>query len=161
MFETFLQSFPLVKFPVTIREDTYQEMGENNPPLGAEMIAKYLACFNETGDDDEMTEYIACFSLPKANAFVGVIFWKAGLLTYDYFLATYTHAGMPLDCLRVAGTTVERETIIQAIATIRDDWNVNIIQGRYAASGAALPVAANSKPSVFEVLDDGKIVQLI
>jgi hypothetical protein len=152
-FDHFLEKFPLIELPVTVSEDTHLEIGEANEPLPSLMIEQYLA----DDGDDEFTEYIACFRLPKQKEFEAVVFWKAGLLVYEYILATYSRNGDPLAAEVIAGTTVQGELLIQTVATIDQELAIYMATGAASVkSGEALD-ASNSKMKHLEILENGQI----
>lgn len=152
-FDHFLEKFPLIELPVTVSEDTHLEIGEANEPLPSLMIEQYLA----DDSDDEFTEYIACFRLPKQKEFEAIVFWKAGLLVYEYILATYSRNGDPLAAEVIAGTTVQGELLIQTVATIDQELAIYMATGAASVkSGEALD-ASNSKMKHLEILENGQI----
>jgi hypothetical protein len=153
-FNHFLEKFPVIEFPITISEDTYIEIGEGNEPLPGLMIEQYLAA----DGDDEFTEYIACFRLPKQAEFEAVVFWKAGLMVYEYILATYSRNGDPLAAEVIAGTVVKDELMIQTVATIDKELTIFMATGASSVKTGEAMDAANNKMKHLEILENGQIV---
>jgi hypothetical protein len=151
-FSYFLEQFEMVELPITIREETFEECSENVPPLPSALIDQYLATDEE---DDGMTEYIACFQLPRLKEFKAIIFWKAGLLSYEYILATYQNDGLPIDAKVIAGTAVEGEKMIQSIATIDTELIIHIATGIGTTEG--IFDAAQSAMHQLEITPEGRI----
>ena len=153
-FAHFLEKFPVIELPVTITEDTHLEIGEANEPLHSLMIEQYLA----SDGDDEYTEYVACFKLPKQKEFEAIVFWKAGLLVYEYILATYSRNGDPLAAEVIAGTTVKGELLIQTVATIDAALTVYMATGAAEVTTGDALDAADNKLKHLEILENGQIV---
>ena len=105
-FKDFLERFPELPLPLTLRDDSHHDF-EQNKPLSDEMIASYITRY-EIGQVDDFTEYVACFSFPKVakQPYQAVVYWKAALMQYDYVLATYSLDGNMIDKKAIAGTKV-------------------------------------------------------
>jgi hypothetical protein len=154
-FSKFLEFFPTVSLPITLREDTFQELSEAIPPLPAAMIEHYI--MSEDEEDDGMTEYIPCLQLPDCEDFVGLIYWKASLLSYEYILKTYTKDGVGvIDSRVIAGTTVNGTEIIQSVAMIAPDKSIYVASGLLNEDESDLDLSKN-KTNVIEINDDGTL----
>jgi hypothetical protein len=100
-FTNYLGRFPEIELPVTLRDDSNHDF-EANPPLPDEMIDQYITRY-EAVEMDDFTEYMACFQLPKSEKFQALVYWKAGLMNYDFVVATYGKDGnikKPLQALK-------------------------------------------------------------
>jgi hypothetical protein len=154
-FEDFLQYFPEVKLPVTLTEGSYQEFSAVLPPLPVAMIEQFLMSAEE--EDDGMTEYIPCFRLPDVAGYKALVYWKAGLLNYEYIVQTYTNDGRGIiDNHVVAGTFVNGTEITQAVARIDPDRMI------YTATGLLeeendFAEASNNTISIVEIFENGSI----
>ena len=126
----FLEKFPKIELPVTLSEESHHGFSKENDPLPAEMILEYITHY-EASEPDEFTEYIACFQLPlEKKTYSAVIYWKAGLLNYDYVLATYDKKiGSMIDKRAIAGTRVVGNNIKLAVAIIKEDMSIHIAEG--------------------------------
>lgn len=153
----FLDKFPEVELPVTLRDDSHHDFAQTNDPLPAEMIQEYIVHYEAT-EPDELTEYIACFQLPiEKKDFKAVVYWKAGLLNYDYVLATYDiKIGSMIDKRAIAGTKVVGNSVKLIIALIKEDLSIHIAEG--VEQGAEYD-ADSTKIRRFEILDNGRIEQ--
>jgi hypothetical protein len=123
-FSFFLQKFPEAALPVLLSEDAHHDFALENEPLPTVAITQYIARY-EAVEPDEFTEYVPCFRLPKnigLNDHVqAVVYWKAGLMNYDYVLATYnTKTGSMIDKKAIAGMKVIEDKIKQIVASIDD-----------------------------------------
>ncbi len=154
-FPIFLDYFPEIQLPITLREDTYQELSAEIPPLPIAMIEHYIMAEDE--EDDGMTEYIPCFRLPDNDNFVALVYWKAGLLAYEYILKTYTKDGTGvIDSRVIGGTIVNGTQIIQSLAMIAADQSVYIATGAMGEDEMDFDVSAN-KTNTLEINIDGTI----
>jgi hypothetical protein len=156
-FENFLQRFPEVEAPVTLSDDTHFDF-EQNDPLQAAMIKDFIARYEPTEADD-FTEYMAGFRLPQLDKreYTAIVYWKAGLMQYDYVLATYNKTGDMLDKKSIAGTQVVGNTVIHTLATIDEKHAI------IAAEGSAFEgeeyEASRTKAKRFQILENGLIEQ--
>lgn len=127
-FEKFLTIFPTIDLPITLTEADHIEYSRHNKPIPGPMIAEFLASV----DDDELTEYVACFQIPQTKGFHAIVYWKAGLMQYQYQMATYDPNGQLLDKHLLAAVKSDGQTIVRSVATIESDWLINIVEGSEA-----------------------------
>ncbi len=155
-FKFFLEKFPEQALPVTLRADTYETLGNGIEPLPTLLIEQYL--LDEDEEDDGMTEHLACFRLPAHDKYEAVIYWKAGLLTYEYHLKTYTKDGVGvIDNHVIAGTVVIGDKMIESIATIQEDRIICIASGATQVETMEFDTA-NNKILYVEINEDGTII---
>ena len=128
-FSLFLDKFPEVALPVTLGENTHLDFSKHNEPLQAMMVEQYIQAW-EDELPDEFTEYIACFRIPDTKEFHAVVYWRAGLMDYRYVLMTYTSKGEYIDHKVIAGTYSDGEKVTLSVATIEEDWTINIASGQ-------------------------------
>ncbi len=150
-FEDFIAFFPEVELPISISEDSLTEYSKNNRPLPHPMIDRYLA----TDNDDEYTEYIPCFRIPKTKDFTGIVYWKAGLMDYQFILTTYHNDGTAIDTNTIAGTTVLHGQVIRSAATLDQDWIIFTAVGREEGD---VYDATTTRLSTMELLPNGMII---
>jgi hypothetical protein len=155
-FEHFLRKFPEVKLPVTLRDDSHHDFSNENEPLSDEMVEDYIARY-EAVEPDEFTEYVACFSLNVLKDISIIVYWKAGLLTYDYVMATYDKTGKMIDKRAIAGTKVLGNSVKRTIATISENLTIFMAEGTSEKEDAY--EADSTKVFHFEVMENGKIEQ--
>jgi hypothetical protein len=155
-FNDFLKRFPEVAPPVTLRDDTNRDF-EANDPLSDNMIAEYIGFYEPTHADD-MTEYMAGFSLPKQENYRALVYWRAALLNYDYVLATYNpKTGKMIDKKAIAGTKVVGNQLRHTIATIDETNAIFIAEGTDTEGG---DYDANSTTARrFQIVESGIIEQ--
>ena len=156
-FKDFLERFPELQLPLTLRDDSHHDF-EQNKPLSDEMIASYITRY-EIGQVDDFTEYVACFSFPKVakQPYQVVVYWKAALMQYDYVLATYSLDGNMIDKKAIAGTKVVGNAVKHTLATIDEKNTIFIAEGEVTEGVDYDPNSTKTKR--FEVLENGRIEQ--
>ncbi len=155
-FAQFLEQFPTIELPISLGDQSHLDFSRHNEPLPPLMIAAFLQPI-EVVEDNEYTEYIACFKIPKTYDFHAIVYWKAELLNYTYTLATFSKKGELIAKRVIAGTFANEDTITQSVATIDDDWMIYILSGQN--KGATNYDPTNSKKMDLELLPDGLIVE--
>ena len=156
-FDNFVEKFPEIELPITLRDDSHHDFQENSP-LSDTMIADFIARYEATVVD-EFTEYLACFRLPKApkQEYQALIYWKAGLLQYDYVLATYSKDGNMIDKKAIAGTKVIGDAVQHTLATIDEKLAIFVAAGAVTEGEDYDP--NSTKTHRFELLENGRIDQ--
>jgi hypothetical protein len=154
-FTNYLDRFPEMDLPITLRDDSNHDF-EANPPLQAEMIEQYITRYEAT-EMDEFTEYLACFQLPASPKFQAIVYWKAGLLNYDFVIATHGKDGNMIDKKAIAGIRVVGQDILRSIATIDGDLAINIAEGMEINGGDFNADATKTRR--FQILESGFIEQ--
>jgi hypothetical protein len=56
------------------------------------MVQQYLEPL-EGAASDELTEFIPCFRIPDTPGMHALVYWRAGLLTYQYRMITFSEKG--------------------------------------------------------------------
>lgn len=156
-FDKFLKFFPETKLPVSITEDTVSDFERQNDPLPEKLIEDFILPFDE--DYDEYTEYTPGLRLSGTKDFQAIVYWKAGLMNYQYVLATFAKGGKPIDRKVIAGTFSDGHSIVRSVAQIDEDFSVNIVSG--VAEGSDDQYDAEKNTTVeLELLPDGRILEL-
>lgn len=154
-FIDFLESFPEVELPVILGENTHLEFSRRNPPIPTPIIHTFIEPLED--DFDEFTEIIACFRVAKTHDFHAVVYWKAGLLNYQYILATFEKNGRPIDRAVVAGMYTDGDVLTQSVANFEEDWMIHIVSGQLKDGGKTYDATTSRKVDL-ELLPDGRIV---
>ena len=155
-FDNFLERFPEAELPATLRDDSNFDF-EKNDTLQPQMLEDYILPYEATEMDD-FTEYLSCFRLPPQEKWVAVVYWKAGLMNYDFVIATYQLAtGTMIDKKAIAGVKVEGQDVKRIIATINSDFSIVVAEG-LETTGADY-VADSTKTHRYEILESGIIEQ--
>lgn len=158
-FDHFLERFPEVKLPLSLGEDSHHDFSRSNEPLNKLMIQQYILPLDD-GPVDEYTEFIACVRIPETYEFHAIIYWKAGLMTYQYSLVTFTKKGLLIDKRVIAGTFSDGKMLTKSMATIDEDWIIYVVSGQASSSKSAYD-ASSSTAYKLELLPDGKIINIV
>jgi hypothetical protein len=152
--ERILHYFPETQLPVIISEDHLSEYENNAAAFPQAFIDEVITTWEK--DVDEFTEFIPCFQLPKEEKFNAVVYWKGGLLKYDFVLVTLDKKGDLISKKSIASTVVTDHTIKKSVASIEPDLIINIIAGQ-TEDGDEYD-AAMSKAFAMEILPSGEII---
>ncbi len=158
-FKYFLEKFPELELPITLGEESHHIFSQNNEPLPSAMVEQFLAPLEED-PVDELTEFVTCFSLPDTKKFHAVVYWKAGLLNYQYRLVTFDLQGKLVDHKVIAGTHADDGVITLSVATIKEDWLIIIVSGQTYADPKATSDPTSSTANRLAIGTEGKIVNL-
>jgi hypothetical protein len=124
-FDKFLTLFPEIELPITLTTDAHIEFSRHNKPIPLPMIDEFLA----SAEDDELTEYIACFKIPQTRGFHALVYWKAALMEYQYQMATFDKEGYLINKRFISGTKTNGKNLLRSVATIEADWLINVVEG--------------------------------
>jgi hypothetical protein len=147
--------FPLTELPILFSDDHIATFESESDPFPMAFVQKYLHVW-ENDSDEELTEYIPCAAIPMQETFQGFVYWKAGLLRYDFILVTVNKKGQLLHRKSIASTIIDGRIIKKSIASIDPDMTINIIAGVSDEHGDY--DASLSKPYTMEIMPDGEIV---
>lgn len=159
-FAEFINKFPQVTMPVTLGEHTHHTFDQENETLPHGMIQQFIHPVEGVDEDDEFTEYMPCFSLSDTGDFVALVWWKAGLLNYEYTLATFKLNGALISKHVIAFTRVAKGQVHRAVATIDEDWEINIALGS-TMDGNDYYDPTSTKTANLEILEDGHIIDYL
>ncbi len=157
-FRKLLSYFPEIELPVTLTSETHHIFSKENKPLPEVLIRSYLK--GSDGDLGEFEEYIACFQLPRAESFVGLVYWKADLMKYQYVLVTFDQHGQQVASQIIAGTKSNGETILKRVATFDAEGVIYIAEGVGQADERHYQ-AGNSRNYQLEILPSGDILHMM
>lgn len=158
-FKQFAGLFPTIKLPVVLSEDTHYLFSQQNIPLPEVMIHKFIDPI-EGEDREELTEYVACFRLPDTGPLTAVVYWKAGLLSYEYVLVTFDKKGEFVDKRVIAGTFSDDGVLTQSVAQIKEDLSIIVASGQNELSDDDFD-ASSSTAYVLQLLLDGTIINQV
>ena len=158
-FSDFVKKFPKVDLPVTLTEETQMIFSKKNNPLPKQMIEEFIIPI-EDEEIDEFTEYVPCFRLPKTKDFQAIVYWKAGLMTYQYFFVSFDKKGNVIEKKVIAGTEVKKDALVRVIATIKEDWTIPVVEGVAPANDDQKYDPATSLASTLQLQPDGTILTL-
>ncbi len=156
-FDYFLEKFPILELPVTLSDQEHHAFSSKNQTFSPEMIDAFIMPY-QGAPADEFTEFVPCFRLPETQDFHALVFWKASLLNYAYYLITFSKKGKFIDQKEIAGTKNKENELMQSVATIEDDWIIYIVSGIKDTHESSTYSASTSKAHQLELLADGRIV---
>lgn len=140
--------------PVTLGEDTHHTFSNENEPLSDGLIGQFILPL-ESEPADEFTEYVPCFAIDCDEPYIALVWWKAQLLNYEYWLATFTEKGQLIDRRAVAYTKVVAGKIRRAVATIDEELAIVVAKGEAEEQDEFS--ASDSEFTQIEIRPDGSI----
>lgn len=158
-FKLFLKHFSKEKLPLTLSDDNISYFDRKNRPLSSDVIRQFILQKAEPMDeeDEEFTEFIACNIIPDTKNFHAVVYWKGTLLEYDYIMATFDDNGVLINRKVIAGTRSDGQNIKRSVATIDQDWIINIIAGEQVNKNEQYD-PRRSKLMTMELMANGEII---
>ncbi len=156
-FNQFIQIFPEEKLPITITEDSASVYSLENIAMPQKAIDEFLLEIDP--DVDEMTEFVPGFRIPGLKDIHAIVYWKAGLLNYQYILATFEKSGKLIDSHVIAGTVSDGLSIVRTVARIGEDMTIYMVSGMAEGSEEEYD-ASQSTARELELLPDGRLVEL-
>ena len=157
-FNNFLERFPEIDLPVTLGDEMHMTFSSENLPLQSLMINQHLLRA-EDKEPDEFTEFIPCFRIKETISFHAIVYWRAGLLDYQYIMATFDKEGNVLDRRVLGGTHVEGDIITKSIPTIDSDWTIHVVSGQGKANENVYDSGTSTKFEL-ELLPEGTVVNV-
>lgn len=126
-FAEFIEFFPELDLPLSLLPDVSQ-IPVDPLPLPGVLQDAYILPF-EADEVDDFTEFVPFGRLAGTKDFYAVVYWKAGLLRYEYILATYSMTGEPLSHAIVGGIRYEEEGTLHSVAIVHEDLQIVIAEG--------------------------------
>lgn len=150
-----LHYFPLTELPLLLSDDHIGDFEDATDQLPQSFIEEFIMSW-ENDPDDEVTEYIACASLPNTDSYYPIVYWKAGLLRYDFILATFDKRGELISRKSIASTVIDGQIVRKSVASIEPEYIINIIAGHSVGGEDFDPTT--SKAFSMEILSTGEII---
>lgn len=149
-----VQFFPEGELPVMLSQDQVKEFSDYNDPFPQKFIEEILMAWEK--EVDEFTEFIPCLRLPVQENYIAVVYWKGGLLKYEFILVTLDKQGQVISRKPIATTLAEDNQIKQSAAYIDEEMNITILAGQNL-DGDLYDSSLSQKFSM-EILFNGEIV---
>jgi len=127
-FEDFLTYFEEIDLPIVLSEDLVHTFDKHALPLPVKLAESFLHNIDNS-IVDEFTEFIPCFKIPTGDEFIGLVYWKGGLLAHEYHLATFQPDGALIDHSVIGGINYINDLIMRSIASISNDLVITIASG--------------------------------
>lgn len=151
-FDEFLEFFPEVELPIVLTEESIHEINKMNKALPAIAIQKFIKIWDQDMDDFE--EFVPCLRFQVSKGIVAIVYWKATLLSYEYYLLTINNKVDLLSKKIIAGLISNGTDIRRSAATIKEDLTIHIVTGDEKDSFNAI----ESKSHYMEIMPEGSIV---
>ena len=155
-FQDFIKIFPKVELPVVLSEESQTVFSKENKPLPKVMIEQFIIPIEE--EIDEFTEYVPCFRMPNTGKFHAIIFWKAGLLNYEYLLASFDRSGNLIEKKVIAGTQLKGDALLRTVATIEENGMITCVVGVASTKDALAYDPATTLDFTLQLQNDGTIL---
>lgn len=153
-----LQFFPEVELPVIFSDETLMVFNQENKPLPNQIVHTVIAEWE--GILDEYTEYIPCCLVHSTDEYHSIVYWKGGLLKYEFVLVTIdvkSHTPKLISRKVIASTISENNLIKKSVASIDVDMIVHIMAGVNDANATDYS-ADQSKAFTMEIQSTGDIM---
>lgn len=154
-FAVFLERFTLIEPPVQLDDTSYQDINALSEPFPGILVSTFI---KRTGSEEDLAEYVPVFRLPDLPGIISLVFWRAGILQYDYILGTYTPEGDLIDQKVISSTIYSDDKTIKSIAKFDEEGLITVVEG-IEDTRTGVMIAANSKQLFFEILENGNIQQ--
>lgn len=156
-FNQFVQLFPSEKLPISLTEESAFVFSQENEPLPQKAIDDFLMQLES--DADDLTEFVPGFRIEGLKDIHALLYWKAGLLNYQYILATFEKSGKLIDRQVIAGTVSDGRSIVRTVARIDEDMTIYMVSGMAEGSEEEYD-ASQSTAKEMELLPDGRMIVL-
>lgn len=154
--EDLLSFFPEVDLPLEVTEDLVMTAETVNKVLPASIIEAYIVKWENNEEFDEFTEFVPILKIAETEEFHAMIYWKGGLMKYEYILVTIDKLGNLISRKPVASTISDGVTVKKSVARIDEDLIIHIMAGENLADGKYDP--SNSQAFNMEIMHTGDII---
>lgn len=133
-FNEFIDFFPVLDPPINLLPDI-GEIPTASVPLPLILLESYILPI-EGEETDDFTEYIPYGRIAGLKDIYALIYWKAGVMQYEFVLATFSGEGIPLSHAIIGGIRAEENGILHSVAVIHEDLTITIAEGVVTEEGA-------------------------
>lgn len=154
--EDLLNFFPEVELPIEVTEDLVTTADSVNKVLPAAVIEKFIVPWERSEEFDEYTEFVPILRIRDAEEFHALIYWKGGLMKYEYVLVTLDKQGNFITRKPIASTLSDGKTVKKSVAKIDEDMIIHIMAGENEVNGKYDP--SRSQAFNMEILYSGDII---
>lgn len=154
--EDLLDFFPEVELPIEVTENLVMTAESVNKVLPAAVIEQYIVEWEGSEAFDEFTEFVPILRIRDAEEFHAFLYWKGGLMKYEYILVTLNKNGEFITRKPIASTLSDGNTIKKSVAKIDEDMIIHIMAGENEANGKYDPT--RSQAFNMEILYSGDII---
>ena len=160
-FNQFLKFFPEIELPIVLDDEIHHTFSTENETLPLAAVSEILLQQTNENEavvaiEDEFTEFVPCFKMPDTGDIHALVYWRAELLNYNYFLITFDKIGNKIDKKIIGGMTVKGNEVRQRVASIDEDGFIYMAEGNAVYSNSDFD-AGDSKSYKMELRTDGFI----
>lgn len=152
--EALLAFFPPIDLPITLTEDLVATFSKENDALPASIIEDILLQWEEV--EDEYVEFVPCFRIDGQEHFTGIVYWRAGLLRYEFILVTFDKDGQLITRKPLSTVIAEGDVVKKSIAQIDSDLIIHIMAGQTSDSELNYD-PSNSQAFNMEIMPTGEV----
>jgi hypothetical protein len=151
--DALLNYFPVIELPLNFTEETISVYSKENKPLPDALIDLYISKWEN--EIDEYTEIIPCALITENEDFISLVYYKASLLRYDYFLISIDRSESLISKKSIAGTIVDGDIVKQSVARIDQDLIIHIMVGHLTNNNQIDP--SQNLGFTMEIMPSGEI----
>ncbi|MDF1695479.1 MAG: hypothetical protein P1U56_06590 [Saprospiraceae bacterium] len=151
-----LSFFPEVELPIEITEDLVMTAESVNKVFPKVIVEEYIAIWEGGEDFDEFTEFVPILQIKEAEEFHALVYWKGGLMKYEYILVTLDKLGEFITRKPIASTLSDGKTVKKSVAKIDEDMIIHIMAGENEVNGKYDP--SRSQAFNMEILFSGDVI---
>jgi len=154
-FEDFIAYFPSIELPIVLTDTSASEFSKFNQPFSGTIVEKYFNSWDKK--IDEFTEYIPCFRIPDTGNFIAIVYYKATLLNYGFYIVSFDLKGNFISYKPLNNIHFENNLLSNAVTFIDEDWIIKIVAGEQDLDKHDYN-PENSKITSLEILPTGDII---
>lgn len=154
--EDLLDFFPEVELPLEITDDLVITADSVNKVLPAVIIEQFIVKWEVSEEFDEFTEFVPILRIREAEDFYALVYWKGGLMKYEYILVTLDKNGNLITRRPIASTISDGKTVKKSVSKIDEDMIIHIMAGENDVNGKYDP--SRSQAFNMEILHSGDII---
>lgn len=154
--EDLLSFFPEVELPIEFTDDLVMTADSVNKVLPAAIIEAFIVKWEGNEAFDEFTEFVPILRIRDAEEFHALVYWKGGLMKYEYILVTLDKQGNFITRRPIASTISDGVTVKKSVSKIDEDMIIHIMAGENLADGKYDP--SRSQAFNMEILHSGDII---
>lgn len=123
-FEKLLEYFHHIELPISFEPHHTHQLTEKNNTIPTD-LAKVFLDENLTEEQEEYVELISFGRISLGNGCIGLVYWKADLMNYEYILVNLDKNGEILAKKRIGGTQYVEKRLLHTVATIEPNLSVS------------------------------------
>lgn len=151
-----LSYFPKIELPINITEDLVNTADTVNKVLPQSVIEEFVIKWEAGQEIDEFTEFVPVCTFDTPDEYTPLIYWKGGLMKYEYILVTLDKRGELITRKPIASTLSDGNSIKKSVSHIDQDLIIHIMAGENLVDTKYDP--EHSQAFSMELLPTGDII---